>query len=561
MLSATLISLEEFRSALQRYPDLISKLTKPSKGGLPTLEELDTFRYVEAPARFSKGSAEFMEREDVMKLVDWKLRHGVFRPTLPKLVASNTNELVKQTLTDAFALYDQPPTKPSAVVKKLSASLKGIGPATASLLLSVYDPTKIVFFSDEAYRWLCAGGNKAAEIKYNFREIDDLFEKSRALMERLQMPALDIERVAYVLMKEDEPLLSKKTDVLMPERNLENTSDEYELDGQTALSDQATAMIDEVHDDLMNIIEEDNPEKSELPLQGSGLEDTLMSPATTSTGVLEEHIEMTVVEKDTLMSPPGDSSAQSSGAIDEEVTQQVAADLSKADEESKVGALKRKAESEDSESPSKKRRGRPPKPATEKEAPAAGTPRKRGRPAGTTTSSSAKKLRGRPKRVPTTATTVAARKPRGRPPKTDSEVTPKRGRPAKAETQSPSKRGRPPKVKEDTETAPAEPKGKRGRPPKDAAPVAKKGRGRPPKSATEEKTEDGGKVSKAPAESEKKPRGRPAKAVTTEEKKPRGRPPQAKKAASSNPAAGVSKTRGRPRKFKIMFSVRKPSGA
>ncbi|KAH8813318.1 hypothetical protein F5884DRAFT_632850, partial [Xylogone sp. PMI_703] len=202
MPSALDITLEQFHAALQRYPELITKVSKLPKTGFPTLEELDTFRYVEAPARFSKGSVEFMEREDVMKLVDWKLRHGVYRPTLPKQVASNTNEQVKETLTEAFALYQQPGIKTSAVIRKLSGPLKGIGPATASLILSVYDPAKVVFFSDEAYRWLCAGGNGAAEIKYTMKEIDDLFEKSKVLMDRLGVPALDVERVAYVLMKE-----------------------------------------------------------------------------------------------------------------------------------------------------------------------------------------------------------------------------------------------------------------------------------------------------------------------------------------------------------------------
>jgi len=38
-----------------------------------TLEELDKFRYVEAPASFSKNTGRSMELKDVQKLVDWKL--------------------------------------------------------------------------------------------------------------------------------------------------------------------------------------------------------------------------------------------------------------------------------------------------------------------------------------------------------------------------------------------------------------------------------------------------------------------------------------------------------
>ena len=38
------------------------------------LEDLDRFRYVDAPARFSvRGGNRQMELEDVKKLMDWKL--------------------------------------------------------------------------------------------------------------------------------------------------------------------------------------------------------------------------------------------------------------------------------------------------------------------------------------------------------------------------------------------------------------------------------------------------------------------------------------------------------
>ena len=39
-----------------------------------SLEELDHFRYVDAPAKFSsKGEGEIMELDDVKKLLDWKM--------------------------------------------------------------------------------------------------------------------------------------------------------------------------------------------------------------------------------------------------------------------------------------------------------------------------------------------------------------------------------------------------------------------------------------------------------------------------------------------------------
>jgi len=194
---------------LGRYPALIKSMTKASKPGILTLEELDKFRYEDAPAAHAKMTGGVtMELQDVQKLVDWKLRHGTFRPTLPKLVASNTNDSIQQITADAFALYETFPSDTSAVIKKLS-ELKGIGPATASLLLAVYDPDHVIFFSDEAYRWLCCNG-ESTKVKYTTKEFDDLFEKAKSLMNRLHVTALDIEKVAYVLMKEAEPIPEPK---------------------------------------------------------------------------------------------------------------------------------------------------------------------------------------------------------------------------------------------------------------------------------------------------------------------------------------------------------------
>lgn len=57
---------------------------------------------------------------------------------------SNDDALVEETTRKAFAAGVE---EPLAATKVLTA-LKGIGPATASLLLSVYAPTEVPFFSD-----------------------------------------------------------------------------------------------------------------------------------------------------------------------------------------------------------------------------------------------------------------------------------------------------------------------------------------------------------------------------------------------------------------------------
>jgi len=110
---------------------------------------------------------------------------------------------VKTTTTDAFSLYSKSPTDVLPVLKKI-AELKGVGPATASLILAVRDPENIIFFSDEAFAWLVLDDDmsKKAKMKYDLNEYKALYEKSRDLMAKLKVSPIDIEKVAYVISKE-----------------------------------------------------------------------------------------------------------------------------------------------------------------------------------------------------------------------------------------------------------------------------------------------------------------------------------------------------------------------
>ncbi|KAL7901998.1 hypothetical protein HDV63DRAFT_64719 [Trichoderma sp. SZMC 28014] len=195
------ITKEQFASHLSQYPAILEALSesKGAKDGQKTLSELDHFRYVDAVETFDlKNPKREMDLEDVKKLVEWKLRHGTFRPKLLSLVSSNPPATVSQTLDFARNLYTN--SKDARGTVRALAKLKGIGPATASLLLSVHDAQNAIFFSDEAFYWLCCGGNKAS-IKYNIDEYAAMNDEAQALVKRLDVSATDIEKVAYVLMK------------------------------------------------------------------------------------------------------------------------------------------------------------------------------------------------------------------------------------------------------------------------------------------------------------------------------------------------------------------------
>ena len=138
------------------------------------------------------------------------------------LVQSNTPEVIEDTTKKACAvLWKSKKSHPDAIpALKILVGLKGVGPATASLLLSVLQPAEIPFFSDELFRWCVwdeeVGGAKEGKgwqrkIRYNLKEYDMLLERVKKLGPRLRQElgqkdttasAMDIERVAWVLGKE-----------------------------------------------------------------------------------------------------------------------------------------------------------------------------------------------------------------------------------------------------------------------------------------------------------------------------------------------------------------------
>lgn len=106
---------------------------------------------------------------------------------------------------DAFKLYHEDENNTIGVLKRLCV-LKGIGPATASLLFAVHDPVRVVFFSDECYKWLV---DDEKVLRYSDKEFVQLLTEARALAQRLDVELVQIEKVAFVIM--NEPRLEQVT--------------------------------------------------------------------------------------------------------------------------------------------------------------------------------------------------------------------------------------------------------------------------------------------------------------------------------------------------------------
>lgn len=138
-----------------------------------------------------------MTRDDLSLLMQYKLSRGKWRPRLQEMIASNGEDLVKQTTLAAFSppksdRRQSTPTLPQSSsaadgrgdeetsleeiarrVTCLTTPLKAVGPATASLILTVMDPS-IPFFSDEfaAFHRPLPGqsGSPTVKLKYDLKE-------------------------------------------------------------------------------------------------------------------------------------------------------------------------------------------------------------------------------------------------------------------------------------------------------------------------------------------------------------------------------------------------------
>ncbi|KAI0881230.1 DUF1479-domain-containing protein [Annulohypoxylon maeteangense] len=246
------ITLKLFKQALGRYGPLIESIssTKAPKFGPNTLLELDHFRYHDAiNLFFSERTRPPMTLDHVRTLVDWKLHHGQFRPNLMKLVSSNSETVVQSTIQDAIEKYRENSSETKAL-KALAIlnKLTGIGPATASLILSVYDPDDVIFFSDEAFYWLCTDG-QTSPIKYTSKEYKKLSAAVHSLNERLGTSAVDVERVAYVLMKDSLPETISTDGETNPTSPIAPTSD-----AQPAQADSSTKKAKRKKSDTGNIM-------------------------------------------------------------------------------------------------------------------------------------------------------------------------------------------------------------------------------------------------------------------------------------------------------------------
>eukprot|EP00930_Biecheleria_cincta_P102337 TRINITY_DN94047_c0_g1_i1.p1 TRINITY_DN94047_c0_g1~~TRINITY_DN94047_c0_g1_i1.p1 ORF type:complete len:247 (+),score=56.92 TRINITY_DN94047_c0_g1_i1:55-795(+) len=116
------------------------------------------------------------DKEELCKIVEWKLTRGTFRPGLLQKAQSNSKKAVESACREAETLLQKAQTSaPDEVldlaaqaVRVLDKNLSGVGPATATAVLARQFPWAVAFMSDDA---MLASGlfGRTADIKYDIK--------------------------------------------------------------------------------------------------------------------------------------------------------------------------------------------------------------------------------------------------------------------------------------------------------------------------------------------------------------------------------------------------------
>ncbi|RAH60861.1 hypothetical protein BO85DRAFT_456564 [Aspergillus piperis CBS 112811] len=200
---------------------------------------LDGFRYeglrgvvaTRAQAEEGKDGYGYLEKDELVRLMEWKMQHGTFRPALLGMIRSNSEPVVRDATGRAFKALtthrtskegDEEEKFPSEALDILTKALRGVGVATASLVLSLASTADVPFYSDDVYLWVCmeeVPSSKAADrlkrgvykrlngelnVKYTMKEYRELWEGVKGLRERLEgeekgVSGLEVEKVALVV--------------------------------------------------------------------------------------------------------------------------------------------------------------------------------------------------------------------------------------------------------------------------------------------------------------------------------------------------------------------------
>lgn len=130
-------SAAEWRAALAAYEAVIAAQD------VARLPELDRWYREDLPAAIAARRAAHVTHDELVRVTEWKMARGIFRPRNLVLVRGNPPETVVKASTAALAAIPDS-KRPIALL----AELAGVGPATASAIAAAAAPDVYPFFDE-----------------------------------------------------------------------------------------------------------------------------------------------------------------------------------------------------------------------------------------------------------------------------------------------------------------------------------------------------------------------------------------------------------------------------
>jgi len=186
----------EWRKALDAYPDRLAALNDPK------LQELDAWFWGSLGDAIRARDPNRLTAPELVRVVEWKLARGKFRPNLVKFARAHTEATAGKATSEALKRFGSSSNGDDRNKNKnwLEAclaplcDLKGIGPATASAVLAAATPL-IPMMSDELIA--VALPNATASQMYSMQRLQALVDKTRAKANKVGMTPREVVRAIF----------------------------------------------------------------------------------------------------------------------------------------------------------------------------------------------------------------------------------------------------------------------------------------------------------------------------------------------------------------------------
>lgn len=159
-----------WRAALKQYEAVIAAQ------GVAKLADRDAWFRTELPAAIAARKPRHVTLPELVKLTEWKMSRGKWRARNLVLVKGNAPDAVKAATTAGLALVPHP----TAPISKI-AELEGVGPATASAVVSAAEPDRYPFFDELVAAQIPGLGPVAFTLGYYARYAEQIRARAASL--------------------------------------------------------------------------------------------------------------------------------------------------------------------------------------------------------------------------------------------------------------------------------------------------------------------------------------------------------------------------------------------